>query len=209
MPTPPSKGQLFVISAPSGVGKTTLIHKVRQQWPEIRFSVSYTTRSARPQEIPGQDYHFVTPEEFKQGIETDRFLEWAEVHGAYYGTERQQLQTWLDEGRDVLVDIDVKGASQVRCSVPDAHSIFIVPPSLEVLRERLRQRNTESDEQLHKRLTAAQSELQHAPWFDFIVINAILDEAIADLKSIIKACHCLGSRQAPGIRHLLQNRAVY
>jgi guanylate kinase len=209
MPSPPSKGRLFVISAPSGVGKTTLIHRVRRQWPEIRFSVSCTTRSARPQEIPGQDYHFVTPEQFRQGIETERFLEWAEVHGQYYGTERQQLETWLDEGRDVLVDIDVKGASQIRCGYPQAHSIFIVPPSLEVLRERLRQRNTESDEQLRKRLAAAQRELQHAPWFDFIIINDVLDDACADLQSIIQACHCLGFRQAPRIRRLLQNRVEF
>jgi guanylate kinase len=206
MPAQPLTGQLFIISAPSGVGKTTLIHRVRQGWPEFQFSISFTTRAPRPKEVPGKDYHFVTREEFQQGIQSGGFLEWAQVHGEYYGTERRQLDTWLDAGQDVLLDIDVKGATQVRCSYPEAHTIFIVPPSLETLRARLQQRNTESDEQLQKRLAAAQKELQHAPWFDFIIVNDKLEDALADLKSILKACRCLRSRQASGIKHLLENQ---
>jgi guanylate kinase len=206
MSAQPLKGQLFIISAPSGVGKTTLIHHVREEWPEIHFSISFTTRAPRPKELPGTDYHFVSREEFQQGIQTGRFLEWAQVHGEYYGTERYQLETWLDAGQDVLLDIDVKGASQVRCSHPEAQTIFIVPPSLETLRERLQQRNTESDEQLRKRLAAAQKELQHAPWFDFIIVNDRLEDALADLKSILKACRCLRFRQASGIKHLLETQ---
>ena len=204
MPGPPLRGHLYIVSAPSGAGKTTLIRRIREKRPEIRFSVSFTTRSPRPDELAGRDYHFVTRQEFRQGIEANRFLEWAEVHGHFYGTEARQIETGLTAGQDIILDIDVKGASQVRCSYPLAHTIFIVPPSLDVIDQRLRHRNTESEQQVEKRLKAARQELQLAPWFDFIVVNNVLEDALTDLISILSACHCLGPHQAAGLKALLQ-----
>jgi guanylate kinase len=185
------------------VGKTTMVRAVRALHPELRFSVSCTTRAARPAEVPGQDYHFVTREDFVQGIRNGRFAEWAEVHGEYYGTDAGPLQNWLAEGSDVVLDIDVQGARQVRCSYPHAYTIFVIPPSLEVLRQRLEKRGTESPEQVHKRLAAARRELPEAPWYDFIIVNDILERAIADFSSIIHACRCQGACQAHRLRAFL------
>jgi len=183
-------GRLFVVSAPSGVGKTTMVRAVHALHPDLRFSVSCTTRAARPREVPGEDYHFVSREEFVRGIQVGRFVEWAEVHGEYYGTDAGPLQGWLGEGRDVMLDIDVQGARQVRCSYPHAHTIFVIPPSMEVLRERLEKRGTESPEQVTKRLEAGRRELQEAPWYDFIIVNDLLENAVSDFAGIIRACRC-------------------
>lgn len=137
------------------------------------------------------------------GIEAGRFLEWAEVHGEYYGTDGMQVEHWLTAGRDVLLDIDVQGARQVRCTIPWAHTIFILPPSMEVLRERLINRGTESSEQLSRRLSTARREIQEAPWYEFIIINNELEEAIADLNAILRACHCQQQYQALYIKPFL------
>jgi guanylate kinase len=204
MSAPSYRGHLYIISAPSGAGKTTLIRKIREIRPEIHFSVSYTTRRPRPDELPGRDYHFVSSEEFRQGIAHDRFLEWAEVHGNFYGTEAKQVEEGLAAGHDIILDIDVKGAGQVRCSHPAAHTIFIVPPSLEEMERRLQVRNTESKQQLAKRLEVARQELQLAPWFDFIVMNDVLEDAFADLLSILDACRCLSSFRAGHLKVLRQ-----
>jgi len=208
MPGPTLRGHLYIVSAPSGAGKTTLIRRIREKRPEIRFSVSFTTRSPRPDELAGRDYHFVTRQEFRQGIDAGRFLEWAEVHGHFYGTEARQIETGLTAGQDIILDIDVKGASQVRCSYPQAHTIFIVPPSLDVIDQRLRHRNTESEQQVEKRLAAARQELQLAPWYDFVVVNDILDTALTHLLSILDACRCLGPYQAAQLRMLLQSQPL-
>jgi guanylate kinase len=207
MPGTPLRGHLYIVSAPSGAGKTTLIRRIREKRPEIRFSVSCTTRSPRPDELAGRDYHFVTRREFQQGIEADRFLEWAEVHGHFYGTEARQIETGLAAGQDTILDIDVKGASQVRCSYPQAHTIFIVPPSIEVIDQRLRHRNTESEQQVEKRLAAARLELQLAPWFDFIVVNDVLEDALTELNSILSACHCLAPHRTAWLKDLLQPKS--
>lgn len=193
-------GQLFVVSAPSGVGKTTLIRALCEGWPELRFSVSCTTRPARSGEIPGKDYQFLSREEFLTGIEADRFLEWAQVHGKYYGTDGRQVEQWLAAGHDVLLDIDVQGALQVRCAFPRANTIFILPPSLETLRERLQNRGTETPEQLSRRLAAAHQEIQEAPWYDYIIVNDILADAVADLNAVLRACRCRHHYQAPRLR---------
>ena len=208
MPGLPLRGHLYIVSAPSGAGKTTLIRRIREKRPEIHFSVSFTTRSPRPDELAGRDYHFVTRQEFQQGIEANRFLEWAEVHGHFYGTEARQIETGLTAGQDIILDIDVKGASQVRWSHPQAHTIFIVPPSLDVIDQRLRHRNTESEQQVEKRLAAARQELQLAPWYDFVVVNDILDIALTHLLSILDACRCLGPYQAAQLRMLLQSQPL-
>lgn len=198
------EGLLFVISAPSGVGKTTLIRSVRAERPELRFSVSCTTRPPRSEEIPGKDYHFLSREEFLEGIQRNRFLEWAQVHDQYYGTDGEQIQRWLRAGDDVLLDIDVQGACQIRCTYPHAFMIFILPPSLEVLRERLEKRGTESPEQIAGRLTAARRELREAPWYDYIIVNDVLEEAVADLNAVLRSCRCHRSFQARLLKSFLR-----
>lgn len=203
MPILGLEGQLFVISAPSGVGKTTLVQSLLRELPELRFSISCTTRPPRPEERDGKDYHFITREAFLEGIQAGRFLEWAQVHGAFYGTDRLKLDAWLAAGDDVLLDIDVQGARQVRCFYPLAHHIFILPPSLEVLEQRLRTRDTESPEQIAARLAAARIELQEAPWYDFLVVNDVLDRAAADLIAIIRAARCGRMAQAHRLKALL------
>lgn len=204
MSAPPCRGHLYIISAPSGAGKTTLIRKIRDERPEIRFSVSYTTRVPRLGELAGRDYHFVSREEFQEGIARERFLEWAEVHGNFYGTEARQIDEGLSAGQDIILDIDVVGATQVRCSYPEAHTIFIVPPSLEEMGRRLKERNTESEEQLAKRLEVARQELHLAPWFDFIVVNDVLEHAFTNLLGVLDACHCLSPFQAGHLIGLLR-----
>jgi len=197
------QGQLFVVSAPSGVGKTTLIRAILPRRPDLMFSVSCTTRSPRAGEVPGRDYHFLGREEFENGIRSGRFLEWATVHGHYYGTDGDQIRRWREEGKDVLLDIDVQGARQVRCLCPDAHLIFILPPSLQVLEDRLKSRGTESPEQLKKRLAAARMEILQAPWYDFIVVNDMLEEGIADLEAILRACRCQRASRTAMLRPFL------
>jgi guanylate kinase len=203
MPALHRTGQLFVISAPSGVGKTTLVRLLLQELPELRFSVSSTTRPPRPGEADGSDYHFIVKEVFLEGIEAGHFLEWAQVHGEYYGTDRRKVDEWLSAGKDVLLDIDVQGARQVRCVFPAACNIFILPPSWGLLEQRLQARGTESPAQMAVRLTAARREMQEAPWYDFVVVNDILEAAVADLAAIIRAAQCRQPVQADRLRAIL------
>ncbi len=206
MSSPPiSSGQLYIVSAPSGVGKSTLIRSVLAESPNLRFSVSCTTRSMRPGEVNGQDYHFLTKEEFLLRINSGRFLEWARVHGEYYGTDGRPIQSWLKNGKDVLLDVDVQGARMVRCAYPLALTIFILPPSLGVLQERLRNRATETEEQLATRVAAAARELFEAPWYDYIIVNDELQVAVADLKAILRAGRCSRTAQAKRLTDFLKN----
>jgi guanylate kinase len=197
------RGKLFVVSAPSGVGKTTIIRSVLGDCPWLRYSVSSTTRLPRQGEIPGEDYHFLTRQEFVDGIRSGRFLEWAEVHGQYYGTDGEQLARWLTAGDDVLLDIDVQGARQVRSTYPDVRTIFILPPSLDVLAARLANRGTESAEQMERRLSAARREIQEGVWYDYAIVNDVLEEAIADFKAILRACSCERALQGHRFRTYL------
>jgi guanylate kinase len=199
------QSQLFVVSAPSGVGKTTLLKSVRKTWPEMRYSVSCTTRSPRSGEVPGEDYHFLPREEFLRGVASGRFLEWAEVYGEFYGTDGDRIEEWLQEGRDVLLEIDVQGARQVRCAYPWAHTIFILPPSMDALRVRLEGRGAESPEKRDRRLASARSEIEQAPWYDYIVVNDVLEEAVAELESIVRACHCLRSVRCSRVKDILKD----
>lgn len=196
----PARGLLFVVSAPSGVGKTTLIKRVLPQWPNLQYSVSCTTRKPRPGEVPGIDYHFLSREDFLRGIQEGRFLEWAEVHGELYGTHGALVETWLASGRDVLLDIDVQGARKVLSSYPEAHTLFILPPSMEVLRDRLERRGTEPPDRLLRRFEAAKQEIQEAPWYEFIVVNDDLDQAVQDFSAIIRACKCGRNPMASRVR---------
>lgn len=207
MPTTVTQGQLFVVSAPSGAGKTTLIQSILPQWPDLRFSVSCTTRPPRPGETPGKDYHFLSRDAFMQGVREERFLEWARVYDEFYGTDGDRVMEWLDQGKDVLLDIDVQGARQVRCACPLARTIFVIPPSLEALRERLVARKTETPEKLERRLQGALEEVREAAWYDFIVVNDELSRAMEDFQAILKACRCHRLRQAPRLKALMKTLA--
>jgi guanylate kinase len=178
---------LIILSGPSGVGKTTLRRGLQKKIDPLAFSISWTTRPPRPGEKPDQDYHFVSREQFEKQIRRGGFLEWAPVHNDYYGTPSKPVQAWLRQGRDVLLDIDVQGAGQVKRKVPEAVSIFILPPSREELKRRLSFRRTESPQALRLRLRNAEKELADWPRFDYAVVNADLRDTLKALLSIFQA----------------------
>jgi guanylate kinase len=180
------KNNIFIISAPSGAGKSTLIHLLLAQIPSLFFSVSHTTRAPRPGEREGIDYFFIAQASFEEMIRSNQFLEWAKVHGSYYGTSRNMLERSANEGKDLILDIDVQGAAQVRKELPDAVSVFILPPSYEVLRARLMQRQKDSVEQVEKRLITARKEIEHWREYEYIVINEELNEAFESLSSLVR-----------------------
>ncbi|AEH50163.1 guanylate kinase [Pseudothermotoga thermarum] len=181
------KGILYVISGPSGVGKTSIIEGTLKRVRNLVFSVSYTTRKKRPNEIEGKDYFFVDESTFKSMIERDEFLEWAVVHGNYYGTPKKFVEENLQKGFNVLLDIDVQGAMTVMKKVKDAVYIFIAPPSFDELKQRLIKRGTENEIDLQRRLEDAKKELSYIPKFQYIIVNVNLNESIDQLCSIIVA----------------------
>lgn len=180
-------GTLFIVSAPSGAGKTTLVRKLMERDPGIRHSVSYTTRAPRPGEQEGHDYHFIDIPTFLAMRERGDFIEWAEVHGNFYGTSKIWLLAEMRAGRDTLLEIDWQGAQQVRQLMPSAVTIFIVPPSIEELERRLRARGQDSEEVIQRRVVAALGELRHVDEFDFVIINNDLQEALEDLVAAVRA----------------------
>lgn len=181
------RGTPLVISAPSGAGKTTLCHRVIQRMSDIVYSVSHTTRPARGAEVDGRDYHFVQDAEFDGLVQHQAFLEWAHVHGRRYGTTRAQAELHLKAGSDVLFDIDVQGGAQIARAMSDAVLILIMPPSMTVLAERLRNRQTDSSEQIKARLGAAAAEILAAVDYTHFIVNDNLDEATIALESIVRA----------------------
>jgi guanylate kinase len=180
-------GNLFIVAAPSGAGKTTLVRRLLEREPAIRLSISFTTRAPRPGEADGRDYNFVTVDAFRGMIAHGDFLEWAEVHGNYYGTSREWIAGRLAEGADVLLEIDWQGAQQVRDQFPAAIGIFVLPPSLEELKRRLAGRGTDSAEVIERRLAAAAAEMRHAGEFDYVIINDRLEQALAELCAVAQA----------------------
>jgi guanylate kinase len=180
-------GTLYIVTAPSGAGKTTLVRAVLEREPGLALSVSYTTRPPRPGEVDGRDYRFVGKEEFLRLRDGGELLEWAEVHGNYYGTSRTWIETQLQQDRDVLLEIDWQGARQVRRMFPHAVSIFILPPSLEALEARLRGRGTDSEATIARRLAAAREEMRHVEEFDYAIINDRLERAIDELTAVVRA----------------------
>ena len=179
------KGRLIVISAPSGAGKTTLVKKLLQHYPELPLAISWTTRPRRKNEISGTDYHFVTDDEFFQGRQQGHFLEFEKVHGYFYGTPRDQVEQLIDKGKSVILDIDTKGALTVKRTHPNAALIFIQPPSLEVLRNRLEGRDTESQEEIDRRLRNAEQEMRAKEQFDYVIINQEIEPAFGELSNHI------------------------
>lgn len=182
-----NKGVLIVISGPSGVGKGTICEKLLAECPDINLSISATTRKPRPVDTEGVTYYFKTQEDFKRMIEHDDFLEWAVYNGNYYGTPKDAVMEKLETGINVLLEIDVQGALNVKERYPDGLYLFIAPPSKEILHERLRGRGTETSEEIAKRVAAADQELAQKNKYDKIVINDVLDDAVQEIKDIIKS----------------------
>ncbi len=186
-PEPGRIGELYVIAAPSGAGKTSLINSLLEEFPELAFSVSDTTRAPRGGEVDGEAYHFIDADTFRQRIGEGRYLEHAQVFGNYYGTDREHVEALWADGKDVLLEIDVQGAAQIRQSHPEACEIFILPPSLEVLKSRLTGRGTDDPAAIERRLGEARNEMSACMEFDFIVVNDDFDRARADLVGILRA----------------------
>lgn len=181
------KGNIFVISAPSGAGKTTLCKEILRVMPNLRFSVSFTTRKPRTGEIDGRDYVFVDPDRFRGMIEEGEFVEWAYVHGNYYGTSRKALSQIIESGQDVILDIDVQGAKQIKSNLNEGVYIFVLPPSLDALRERLYGRGQNPPEEIEKRMKRALEEIREYKDYDYVIVNNIFEEALDALRSIIIA----------------------
>lgn len=201
-------GTLFIIAAPSGAGKTSLVRALLERERDITLSVSYTSRMPRSTEVDGQHYHFVSRQVFERMAQEGAFLEYADVHGDYKGTARQAVEPLLAQGRDILLEIDWQGAEQVRARFADAISIFILPPSRAELERRLRQRASDSAEQIARRIADSRVEIAHAKAFDYIVINDDFATALADLRSIVNArrlrCDAQIPRQAALLDDLLK-----
>jgi guanylate kinase len=179
------RGKLFVIAAPSGAGKTSLVRALMQRRPTLRFSISYTTRQQRPNERDGHDYFFVDKAQFERMVAAGDFLEHARVFDNYYGTSRSQVERILDASQDVLLEIDWQGAQQIRSTLPECRSIFVLPPSRAALEQRLRSRGTDSDEVIARRLRDSLADLSHWSEFDYIVVNDDFERATAQLEAIV------------------------
>jgi len=196
---PPASGCLFVLAAPSGGGKTSLVAALLEREPGIRLSVSYTTRAARPGEVDGVHYHFIDEPRFLELKANGEFLEHAFVHGYWYATSATWLRDQVTQGRDVLLEIDWQGAGQVRRLIPDAVHIFILPPSLSSLKERLEKRGQDAPEVIARRLEAAREEMRHCIEFDYVIMNQDFARAVDDLSAIVRAARLAATRQL--IRH--------
>jgi len=197
------RGILFIISSPSGGGKGTLIREVLRTVPRIGYSVSFTTRQIRDGEEDGVHYNFVSHRDFENLIEQGEFLEYAKVHGNYYGTSKTQVEREISAGRDIILEIDVQGADLVRAKAPDAVGIFILPPSFEVLRERLIARQTESDAELKLRLKNSRDEVREYAKFDYVIINDQVEKAVNELQSVIYGERCKLERQTEAVEQIL------
>ncbi|HEU4401989.1 MAG TPA: guanylate kinase [Candidatus Polarisedimenticolia bacterium] len=197
-----ARGNVFVVSAPSGAGKTTLCRRLLADLQGIDFSVSFTTRSPREGEREGVDYHFIDRKEFEKRRRKGEFVEWAQVDGQIYGTSGVAVKEATAQGRDMLLDIDTQGAENIRRLIPDAVLVFIMPPSQEALRQRLAGRGTEGPEALARRLGLAHGEVERAPMYDFVVVNDDLETAYQQLRAIVLATRCRRERQMGRIKEI-------
>ena len=191
-----SAGSLFIVAAPSGAGKSSLVNALLAKEPSIKLSISCTTRAPRPGEVHGREYFFLSEQDFLERQQRGEFLEHAKVHGNYYGTSRLTVEEQTRAGVDVLLEIDWQGAQQIRRHYPDAVGIFILPPSLATLEERLRKRAQDSEEVIARRVQAASGEIAHAPEFGYVIINAEFETALSQLTAIIQASRCRLPQQA-------------
>jgi guanylate kinase len=190
-----TSGNLFIVTAPSGAGKTTLVRALLASDPLVKLSISYTTRAPRPGETNGVDYHFVSESEFNELLGKGDFLESAQVHGGWYGTSQQWVEQALQEGNDLLLEIDWQGAEQVRKLFPSAVTIFILPPSEEALRERLHKRGQDAPEVIARRLANAHEEIGHVSEFDYVIINDRFEDALIDLQAIFRTQRLVAEKQ--------------
>ncbi|MGA2957051.1 MAG: guanylate kinase [Thermodesulfobacteriota bacterium] len=197
------EGILFIVSGASGTGKTSLCRAMLKIYPNLRFSVSHTTRPQRPGDENGRDYYFISPEEFQKMIDQGDFAEWAEIYGHRYGTLKRMLEKARAQGQDLILDIDGQGARQLRQQGLPGTFIFILPPSLAELRQRLMKRKTEGKEALEERLRKARDEIVEARWYDFLIINDELKKAQAKLQAIILAEHCRRERMIEVLEQLM------
>ena len=202
MASRPARGRLFVIAAPSGAGKTSLVRALMEREPGLRFSISYTTRKQRPNEIHGRDYFFVSREEFDRMVAAGEFLEHATVFDNSYGTSRRQVEASLEAGQDLILEIDWQGAQQIRRALPECHSIFILPPSRAELERRLRGRGTDSEDVIQRRLRDAAGDMGHWREFDFVVVNDDFEMALAGLQAVIHGRGEASRRDRPGLAAL-------
>lgn len=193
---PTTSGSLFLVSAPSGAGKSSLVNALLKLEPGLKLSISFTTRTPRPGEQNGREYHFITIDDFLNRKNHGEFLEFAEVHGNYYGTSKILIQEAMQAGTDILLEIDWQGAQQVKRQFPDVASVFILPPSLEALNERLNKRGQDSQEVISRRILAAGGEIAHAPEFEYVIINQDFELALSELSAIVKATRCRTSQQS-------------
>ncbi len=200
-----TRGNLFTISAPSGAGKTSLVKALVESMPGVRVSVSHTTRPMRPGEVNGVNYHFVAVEEFVRMLDEAAFLEHAQVFDNYYGTSQDWVEQVLAEGTDVILEIDWQGAQQVRRLMPECIAVFVLPPSLQTLRERLTGRGQDSDEVIAKRLAGAVNELSHYPEADYLVVNDVFEVALNEIKAIITSRRLTLERQSERHAELLES----
>jgi guanylate kinase len=192
-------GTLFIVAAPSGAGKTTLVGRLLADDPQVQHSISFTTRAPRPGEQDGREYHFIDGQRFLAMRERGEFAEWAEVHDNFYGTSRLWLEQRMKEGCDMMLEIDWQGAQQMRRQFPEAVGIFILPPSVAELENRLRRRGADSEDVIARRVAAALGEMRHVGEFDFVIINKDLDVALGELKAAVRASRLRFSRQR--VRH--------
>jgi guanylate kinase len=189
-------GSLFMVVAPSGAGKSTLVNALLAQEPAIKLSISTTTRAPRPGETHGKEYYFTNAEDFVARAQAGEFLEWAEVHGNYYGTSRIMVEQQMQTGTDILLEIDWQGARQVKMLFPQAAGIFFLPPSIDALEERLNKRATDAPHVITRRLLAAGGEIAHAPEFEYVIINQDFPVALSELSAIVRAARCRFAQQA-------------
>jgi guanylate kinase len=194
---------VFIISAPSGSGKSTLVHRLLQTVPNLAFSISYTTRPPRSSEIPGTDYIFISRKEFEERLARGEFLEHAEVFGNYYGTNREAFEAATREGKDLVLDIDIQGARQLRTAIPQAITIFVLPPSKQVMEQRLRSRSQDTEEVIERRLHGAAIEVKNYAHYDFVIINRDIEEASAQLVNIVEAERSRRTRMEEEVRPIL------
>jgi guanylate kinase len=192
-------GTLFIVAAPSGAGKTTQVGRLLADDPQVQHSISFTTRAPRPGEQDGREYHFIDGQRFLAMRERGEFAEWAEVHDNFYGTSRLWLEQRMKEGCDMMLEIDWQGAQQMRRQFPEAVGIFILPPSVAELENRLRRRGADSEDVIARRVAAALGEMRHVGEFDFVIINKDLDVALGELKAAVRASRLRFSRQR--VRH--------
>jgi guanylate kinase len=194
---------VFIVSAPSGSGKSTLVHRLLEIDSSLVFSVSYTTRAPRGKEVNGQEYHFISRAEFEGSIAAGEFLEYAEVFGNYYGTHQSMLDRAKREGKDLVLDIDVQGAGQLKVKVPDAVSIFILAPSRADLEKRLRDRSEDSEAVIERRLWEAAREIRNCGAYDYVLVNQDLEKSVDTLASIVKAERARRRRMEPQVERIL------